>query len=407
MKSVSRYPLPVVVALVLVFPVAAQGAEWEPVTGAETLRELVSGLTVERQLKGGEVATGEYFADGTGVVHEWGASFPRTWEVKGETQICITQLKEVSCFEVERHTAEADLYRFHDLSTDLWHEVRAKKGVAGKTAAAEKPGSEGGAAKPTAAEIAAELANPNTPMGTLNTNFDFITFDGDLPGTGDQSALKVVFQPSLPYPLGGGTNFFLRPAIPIVFDQAVPAAGGGFESKGLELGDIGFDASFGFSFKSGKKLNVLIAGMAGTIPTATDDALGLDQWLLGPELGGFLVRKWGVVGIIASHQWNVAGEDSFDTSTTGGQYIYNFNLKDGWQITGSPAWSYNHNADSGDAWTLPLGGGIAKTAIWGGRPWKMSAQYWHFIKSPSAFGANHQIRVTIGPVVKLPWKGRQ
>jgi len=56
---------------------------------------------------------------------------------------------------------------------------------------------------------------------------------------------------------------------------------------------------------------------------------------------------------------------------------------------------------------LPLGIGIAKTAIINGRPWKFSAQYWNYIKSPDPFGPEHLIRFTVGPVVKLPWKGRQ
>ena len=107
----------------------------------------------------------------------------------------------------------------------------------------------------------------------------------------------------MPYPLGGGTNFFVRPAIPIIIDQSVPEPGGGFTSKGVELGDIGFDASLGFSFKKEAGMNVIIAGMAGTLPTATDDALGLDQWLLGPELGFFMVRKWGVIEVTRKKYW--------------------------------------------------------------------------------------------------------
>jgi len=385
----------------------AQTGDWVPVTGEETLRDFMSGLHVERELPGKAMSQGEYNTDGTGVLHSWGARFPRTWTVKNDDQLCVTEERVTQCYRIEESTLEPGLFRARNVSSDQLTEFRLVENEAIAVGKPKEVGSKGGPAAASAAEIAAELSNPNTAMGTLNTNFDFIAFDGDLPGAGDESALKMVFQPSLPYPLGGGTNFFVRPAIPIIFDQSVPNLDGGFDSKGLDLGDIGFDASFGFSFKNGTNTNVVIAGMAGTIPTATDDSLGLDQWLLGPELGGFLVRKWGVVGIIASHQWDIAGEDSFSTSTTGGQYIYVLNLKDGWQITGSPAWSYNHKAESGNAWTFPLAAGIAKTVFWAGRPWKLSAQYWHYIESPAAFGPKNQVRVTIGPVVSLPWKGRQ
>ena len=278
------------------------------------------------------------------------------------------------------------------MDTGETYEFRVTERGAVATGSPKEVGSSGGAATASAEEIAAELANPNTPMGTLSTNFDYIAFDGDLPEAGDQSAVKMVFQPSLPYPLGGGTNFFVRPAIPVIFDQSVPSPSGGFDSKGVDLGDIAFDAAFGFSFKKKAGANVLIAGLTGTIPTATDEALGLDQWLLGPELAVAMVRKWGAIGVLVTHQWDVAGESGFSTSLTGGQYFYTFNLKGGWQISAGPNWSYNHKAESGDAWTLPLGVGLAKTSVLGGRPWKMSLQYWNFIKSPEAFGPEHQIR---------------
>jgi hypothetical protein len=394
-------------AVLASFSAMAQDDEWTPVTGADTLKEFMSGRSMDRDLIGGGVARAEYFADGTGLLKASGAEFARTWEIKGDTQICIHALQETACYEFESNATKADLYRARNVDTRQLTEFRVEEASAVVQTSPKDIDAKGGAATPSAEEIAAELSNPNTPLGTLNTNFDYITYDGDLPGASDQSAFKITLQPSLPYPLGGGTNFFVRPAIPIIIDQPVPEAGGGFESKGVELGDIGFDASLGFSFKKEAGLNVVIAGMAGTLPTATDDALGLDQWLLGPELGFFMVRKWGVLGIIVSHQWDIAGESSFDTSITGGQYIYNFNLKGGWQFFAGPNWSYNHKADSGNAWTLPAGIGLAKTSILKGRAWKFSVQYWNYVKSPDAFGPEHQIRFVVGPVVSLPWKGRQ
>ena len=102
----------------------------------------------------------------------------------------------------------------------------------------------------SAAEVAKELANPNTTLGFLSFNLDYLTYDGDLPDVGDQDAWKLSFQPSFPYPLGKGTNFFLRPLIPLIIDQPV-FEDGGFKNKGADLGDIGFDAAIGHSFSSG------------------------------------------------------------------------------------------------------------------------------------------------------------
>jgi hypothetical protein len=384
---------------------SAQDKSWSAITGEDTLRELVSDITAERKLPNGQVATGEYFADGTGVLHSWGVSIQRTWEIKGEDQFCVTASGETKCYVFEKSDVEDDLYRARDISSKIWVEFSIANRRAVAAGALKAAGSDGGPATPSAAEIAAELSNPNTVLGTLNTNLDYTRFDGDLPDAEDQEAWTMTFQPSLPYPVGDGKNIFLRPAIPVIFDQAVPRANSGFDDKGVELGDIGFDLAYGQSFKTESGVNVVLAGLAGTIPTATDDALGSEQWLLGPELGGFIVRNWGAVGGLIFHKWDVAGEDSYDTSITGGQYIYTVNLTDGWQIAGSPAWSYNHEADSDDALTLPLGTGIAKTSIIGGRPWKMSLQYWYYAEAPDDFGPKHLIRFTIGPVVSLPWSG--
>jgi len=254
--------------------------------------------------------------------------------------------------------------------------------------------------KPKSAdEVAHELANPNTSLGFLAFPFDYIHYDGDLPGAGSQDGWKISFQPSLPYPIAEGMNFFLRPLIPLILDQPVPK-NGGFDSEGVDLGDISFDAAIGKSFSNGVQL---IGGMVGTLPTATNDDLGLDQLLLGPEAFIGQKTRWGFYGVLVSHQWDVAGDDDFSTSITGGQYFYTINLPDAWQIQAQPTWSYNHEAPGNNHWTVPLGTGVSKTLILGGTPWKFSLQYWYYVVSPDLFGPQHQVRFQVAPVVPLPW----
>lgn len=254
-------------------------------------------------------------------------------------------------------------------------------------------------AKKSASEIAAELANPNTVLGTMNFNLDYINYTGSLPGAGDQSATLFTFQPSLPYPLGNGMNFFLRPAIPLILDRDVPTLDG-YENHGIDLGDIAFDAGVGKTFPNGL---VLIGGVIGTLPTASNDALGLDQWLLGPEALVAVVKKWGALGLLLTHQWDVAGEDDYNTNVTAGQYFYVFNLDDGWQIRSGPTFAYNHEAVAGQRWTFPVGIGVNKTAYIGNTPWKFGIEYWHYVETPDKFGLDWQIRFTVAPVVPLPW----
>jgi hypothetical protein len=260
--------------------------------------------------------------------------------------------------------------------------------------------SDGGFGSPSAAEIAAALSDPNTNLGSMNFQFDYIDFKGKIPGSGGAQATRLLFQPSLPYALTDSSNLFVRPAIPVIFEQDVPNRESGFDSRGVDLGDISFDASYARTLPSGL---VVLAGLTGTFPTATDDALGLEQWLIGPEAALAIVRPWGVLGALVTHQWDVAGEDDYDTSITGGQYFYALNLGKGWQINSSPTFSYNHEAPNNERWTLPLGIGASKTTIINGRPWKFGLQYWHYIEQPDTFGPDYQVRLSISPVVSLPW----
>ena len=175
----------------------------------------------------------------------------------------------------------------------------------------------------SAQDVANELANPNTSLGFMLFQLDYIKFDGDLPDANDQDAWRLNFQPSIPYPLGKGVNFFLRPLIPIILDQPVfEVEEDDFESKGVDLGNIGFDVAIGKSFPSGLQL---IGGLSGVLPTATDSDLNSKQLLLGPL--GFVgwEFKWGFLGALVSHQWNVAGWDDSATSITAGQYFYTIN----------------------------------------------------------------------------------
>jgi hypothetical protein len=271
----------------------------------------------------------------------------------------------------------------------------------------------------SASEIAKELAKPNTVLGTLNFNFDYINYQGDLPDAGGQNSFSIGFQPVLPIPLSKTVNLFVRPQIPLTITQPTFGANG-FEKKGVGLGHISADVAIGKTFPS-KTVGVI--GMFGSFRTASDEALRSPYTLLGPEIAVGQITNWGVVGLLVTHGWSVnkidattagsfsiLGDDVFlaseageSASITSGQYFYNISLNNGWQIAGSPTYSYNHNAPEGNKFTLPIGGGAVKVVRFGNLPMKFQLQYWYYVASPDAFGPQHQIRFTLSPVVALPW----
>ena len=216
----------------------------------------------------------------------------------------------------------------------------------------------------SADEIAKELSNPAGSLASLNFNLQYQTFKGDLPDADDQHSWSMIFQPTLPFPVGDqGRKFIFRPAVPVLFDQPVFDAGkGSFDDADLALGDITFDLVYAGNDMKTKKTGYLWGvGGAGTLPTATDADVAGKQWRLGPELFGGVIREWGLVGALVSNQWNIGGWDDASYSVMTAQYFYAYGLGKGWQITSSPVITYDWHADSDQALTLPLGIGVAKT----------------------------------------------
>ncbi len=80
-----------------------------------------------------------------------------------------------------------------------------------------------------------------------------------------------------------------------------------------------------------------------------------------------------------------------------------FNLKNAWQLSAKPVWSYNHKASEGNKLAFPLGVGVNKTIIAGKTPLRFSLQYWYYVASPDQFGPKHQLRFEVAAVIPLPW----
>lgn len=387
--------------------VSADEDEWVPVDDKEKLRAFLDGLVIERPLARGKISKSEIYSDGTAILHSWGGTFIRTWWLNDDALVCIKISTYVECYGFEKSTENPGVYRvFSEYDMEY---VEFSISADGHTLIEMDffpTVSRGSVSSVSAAEMAAELSNPNTPVSIMNTNFDYVQYDGNIPGATQQSGFSILFQPSIPYPLGGGKNFFVRPSIPFIIEQPIfNTLTNEFETEKTELGDIGLDLSIGLSFDAEGGKNIMLIGGSVVMPTATGD-LGQDQWQLGPFFGGSMLRKWGSLAMFGSYLVDVAGDQSFDTSLIAGQYFYSVNLNNGWQVIGTPTWSYDFEATSNNALSFPLAIGIAKTTIINSRPWQFTLEYWNYAIRPDDFGVEHQIRITIGPVVKLPWKKR-
>jgi len=255
-----------------------------------------------------------------------------------------------------------------------------------------------GAQEKSAEEIAAELANPNTAMATLNFKNQFTIFKGDLPGAGDQDNYKLLLQPVFPFPLEDGSKIIFRPGLSLIDSQPIPdAEKGGFRNES-GISDLGFDLAFAPKVDPGKLFAV---GLVGSAPTGSDD-LGNDLWSAGPELlFGKLTPKY-VAGGLLTHQWDYAGSGDGSVNLSSLQYFYTYLPGGGWNIGTGPTLSYDWKNEQ---WTVPFQLNAGKTVILGSTPWKIGAEVNYFAEQNDALGSEWLFGINISPVIANPFVG--
>jgi hypothetical protein len=254
--------------------------------------------------------------------------------------------------------------------------------------------------------VGAKLANPLSELWSLTMNFQMPQFfDGDV-NTGDSRVgASMIFQPVMPIPLygegAGEWRMITRPVIPLIFSQPVPRGYDDFYNKG-GIGDIQLPLLLSVPDKYAGKF-ILGAGPIGMFPSATTDALGSDQWAVGPAVVfGYKTKKWTAV-LFPNYFWQVgsSGQDSNTPNINQGSLLYSFTYKlpDAWQVGTNPTISYNHQATSGNKWNVPVGLFVGKTVKIGKLPVNIKAGVEYSVVSPDDFGQRAQFRFQITPVV--------
>ena len=76
------------------------------------------------------------------------------------------------------------------------------------------------------------------------------------------------------------------------------------------------------------------------------------------------------------------------------QYFVNYNFPSGWYLTSAPIITSNWEADSGEKWTVPFGGGVGKVFSIGRQPMNINTQVFYNVETPTN-GARWQWRFQI------------
>jgi hypothetical protein len=229
-------------------------------------------------------------------------------------------------------------------------------------------------------DLRAAVQNPVGAMYSLPFKF---TFDYGAPN-GEASFLNI--QPVIPITVGDWNliNRIIAPLIDtpgqVSGTPAIPNPTPGDGATGL--GDINYSL-----FVSPAKPGKFIWGVGPSImfPTATDDQLGSDKWSAGPTGVVLFQPKWGTIGGLVRQLWSFAGDDDrSDVNQTLIEPFINYNLDKGWYLITDMVITVNWYADSGNRWTVPLGGGVGKLLKIGSQAINVRTEAYYNVEKPDS-----------------------
>ncbi|WP_297696734.1 hypothetical protein, partial [uncultured Eudoraea sp.] len=263
----------------------------------------------------------------------------------------------------------------------------------------------------------------NNPLGELWMLFvqnDTTWYDGDaLDFLGEDKKIfnTTTIMPVMAMQLTEDVKYIFRPVIPIHYWDAPSVSRGNAQYPGgdlpftvdfereTELGDIVLWNAFATN-EMAKPPNIYGVGVTLMLDTATEDVFGTGKNSAGPMALAFHIGEPGgwILGTVVQHWWDFSGDDDRqDVNMTNIQYVAFYRLTAETNIGfGGPNITINHEADSGQKVTFPVGLGWNTTTKIGPLPVKIGVELYKYIESPDNFGADYGMRLIFSPVVPSP-----
>ena len=216
-----------------------------------------------------------------------------------------------------------------------------------------------------------------------NTNLNFG------PEKGTQNILNI--QPVIPIEINKDWNIITRTIVPVIWNPALSPS----DSATSGLGDTvvhGVPVSRGSGqMDLGRRRQVI------QIPTNTNAELGNKNWGAGPSVVVLHLDKgdpW-VYGVLVNNIWSLSSNERGGSYNNGLiQPFVNYNFAGGFYLTSAPIATVNWKADSGNKWTVPVGGGVGKIFHLGKLPVNTQLSGYYNVVRPDD-GPNWQIRFQV------------
>ena len=266
-------------------------------------------------------------------------------------------------------------------------EIPARAG----TIAAEKSGALA-ASKPAvdSVEIAKKLANPIANMISVPLQYEFSRGVGRNQGGSEQT---VLFQPVMPFNLGGGDTFIVRPIVAGVREVSVQGASGQ-PFSGYGIASVTIESFYAPNTNSSWIWGV---GPYAVSPSGNSGKFGSQQTGLGAT--AVVLNRAGpwTYGLLGYQSWSMGGNPAFGTQNNlYGQPFVAYTTKEALTYTVNMEALYNYDTRRT---SNPLYAGASKLMVIGGVPFSFGAGPMYYVSNtpggPSGWGARATATIVI------------
>ena len=238
--------------------------------------------------------------------------------------------------------------------------------------------------------IAKKLANPSANMISVPLQYEFSRGVGANQGGSEQTLL---FQPVMPFDLGGGDTFIVRPIVAGAREVSVQNASGQSFS-GYGVASVTLESFYAPNTNSSWIWGI---GPYAVLPVSNSGKFGSQQ--TGAGLTAVVLNRAGpwTYGALAYQSWGVSGNTSFGTQNNlYGQPFIAYTTKDAWTYTANMEALYNYDVRRT---SNPLYVGASKLVVFDGVPFQFGAGPMYYVSNtpggPSGWGARATATVVI------------
>lgn len=238
--------------------------------------------------------------------------------------------------------------------------------------------------------IAKKLANPIANMISVPLQYEFSRGVGRNQAGSEQTLL---FQPVMPFNLGGGDTFIVRPIVAGVREVSVQGASGQ-PFSGYGIASVTVESFYAPNTNSSWIWGV---GPYAVSPSGNSGKFGSQQTGLGAT--GVVLNRAGpwTYGLLGYQSWSVGGNPAFGTQNNlYGQPFLAYTTKEAWTFTTNMEALYNHDTRRT---SNPLYAGVSKLTVIDGLPFSFSAGPMYYVSNtpggPSGWGARATVTLVV------------